>query len=304
MRVGGPRSGDQHAFDRIDFQRQVEDLKCESANASAKPYRLPDRDSSGFTFVLTALPRSPVLCSSTLCPAPALAPTDANETRRHESAEMAAAKTTEELVTEILAAHAAAGWPAPTPPPPPPPTSLLPPPPRRQQIFTDGSWGKQSTFGGCAFVAFVRQSNRWQGMAFTLGRIPDSLTAEIAGISFALSWAIANKDLPCDEWMIRTDCKKAIDVIGEQLRADREGEDLVRCGDDLLEAIVWKARTLRKMGKSVRMTWIPGHTVEDDSEAEGNRIADDWALKMSLLSEKRNLGLGQHQEEFWEYSEH
>ncbi|PPJ56688.1 hypothetical protein CBER1_08712 [Cercospora berteroae] len=212
----------------------------------------------------------------------------------------AAAKTTEEFVREILAAHAAAGFPA----PPPPPTSLLPPPPRRQQIFTDGSWRKESKSGGCAFVAFVRQSNRWRGMAFTLGKIPDSLSTEIAGISFALSWALSNTDLPCDEWMIRTDCKDAIDVIGKELRADRKGEDLVGCGDDLLEAIVLKARTLRKMGKSVRMVWIPGHTSEDDSAAEGNRTADDWAWKMSLLSEKRGFGLGQHQEEFWEYSEH
>ena len=126
--------------------------------------------------------------------------------------------------------------------------------------------------------------------------------AEAQAISYALSWAIANADLPCDEFVIRTDCQTVYSDILRLLRATKDTDGLVGYGHELAEAILWKIGRLNDLRKLVRFEWVPSHTAEDRQDAEGNRIADFWARKMTEKS-REGYGLGQWEEDFFEFAE-
>ncbi|KAF2206589.1 hypothetical protein CERZMDRAFT_89206 [Cercospora zeae-maydis SCOH1-5] len=218
-----------------------------------------------------------------------------SDIRRLETAEVAEMAET--------APAAAAATTAATALPPPPHTSPPAPPPRtkatnfhrrlvlavfwRRRLFVcrfsagDREVGGVGVRFGQFTVAAISLSAESRSIHATKyhskGHIDNSDVAETHAISYALSWAIANAELPCLEFVIRTDCLKDLFSLVRLHNAARYTEGLVGYGYEFEEAIIWKLERLNQLGKAVRFERIKAHREEGRHDAEGDRIADWWS---------------------------
>lgn len=127
------------------------------------------------------------------------------------------------------------------------------------------------------------------------GEIIDSDEAEMHGISFALSWCIVNHDI-ADEFVIRSDCTHVTGRIANLLAGFP-----LRENDWALEQVVLSKILHLQRSKRVTFEYVPAHTSEDITSAEGNRVADTFAGRASFAS--MAYGWREAQEDFIVFAE-
>ena len=131
--------------------------------------------------------------------------------------------------------------------------------------FSDGSVAGENCFGegGCGVVLHRKSKGELAKSSIKVGKMVDNVACEVEGVLRALEMIIeeCKKDKTVEKGYVLTDCKSAIDILGNQNNIRKNLNELKR---------LWSClEILKEVKVDVKVGWVPGHAdIELNDEAD------------------------------------